>query len=139
MAIQLYKAHSPIHHTCFLLGYASELLGLLLQLHGSIASCSDLPHSCSDVAASCSNRTPFWYSRSRALDLAMSRSRWALWMFLSIRLIASLSFSFSSVRGSILFISWRRCSVVRVISCKCTMTMSKSNSQCQRGAFQMRY
>ena len=30
IAIQQYKAHLPIYHTCFLLGYTSELLGLLL-------------------------------------------------------------------------------------------------------------
>jgi hypothetical protein len=35
IAIQQYKAHSSIYHTCFLLGYVSELLKLLLQLRGS--------------------------------------------------------------------------------------------------------
>ena len=46
-----------------------------------------------------------WCSKSRALDSARSRSRRALWVFLSERFIASLSFWFSSVRGSILFIN----------------------------------
>ena len=30
MVVQQYQVHSPIYYTCFLLGYTSELLGLLL-------------------------------------------------------------------------------------------------------------
>ena len=72
--------------------------------------------TCSDAAASFPVRTPFWYSRSRALDSARSRSCWARWIFFSERFLASLSFSFSAARGSIRFISWRRCSATRDIS-----------------------
>ena len=103
----------------------------------TMASCSDWLRTYSDIAASFSVRTPFWYSRSRALDSTRSCSRRALWIFLSERFIASLSFSFSSAWGSICFISWRCCSATRVISCKCTMTVSLSNSKNQPGPSQM--
>ena len=143
MVVQQYQVHSPIYSTCFLLGYTFELFGFLFQLLGDTpqlsGDSSQLLCSCLDWLCSCLDRTPFWYSRSRVLDSTRSHSRWALWMFLSEAFTASLSFSFSSTRGSILFIIWRRCSTVQVIFCKCTMIMSKSKSQCQRGAFQMRY
>ena len=82
------------------------------------ASCSDWLRTCSDTTASFSVKTPFWYSRSCALDSARSRSRWAHWIFFSERFLASLSFLFFSARGSIRFISWRRCSATRDISYK---------------------
>ena len=81
------------------------------------ANCSDWLRTCSDAAASFSVRTPFWYSRSCALDSTRSHSRWARWIFFSERFLASLSFSFSTERGSIHFISWRRCSATQDISC----------------------
>ena len=72
----------------------------------AVASCLDLFRSYSFAVASCLDRTPFWCSRSSVLDSAKSRSRSDLWVFFSKRFITSLSFWFSSARGSILFINW---------------------------------
>ena len=142
--------HSPIYHTCFLLGYTSELFGFLFQLlrgtpqlSGDSSQLLGLAPWLLGLAPQLLGRSrqllgqdPLLYSRSRVLDSARSRSCQAFWMFLSERFIASLSFSFSSARDSILFISWRCCSATRVISCKQKMTVSLSNSKHQPGPFQ---
>ena len=106
----------------------------------ALDSCLDLLHSYSNMVANCSDRTPFWYSRSHALDSARSRSRWALWMFLSIRFIACLSLSFSSVRGSILFYQLAPLLGSLSYPLQNTKIMKKNSGlQHQRGAFQMQY
>lgn len=89
----------------------------LLSCSEAFPSCSDVRLSCSEIVFNCSERTPFWYSRSYALDSARVRSHRYLSTFFSISFTASFSFSFSSARGSILRISPCRCSVVRAMLC----------------------
>ena len=55
--------------------FFSNCLEALFSWPETTASCSDWLRTCSDTAASFSIRTPFWYSKSRALDFARSRLR----------------------------------------------------------------
>ena len=95
-------------------------LETLLTYSDFHSSCLDTLVSRSETVFTYSDKAPFWYSRSLAFHSARFLSRWALWTFFSISFIASFSFAFSSVRGSILLISCCHCTTVRAMPCKST-------------------